>query len=172
MNRDYAEYLQALGFEAVPYGTPAFAPVPAPATAPFAEVPPPSPAPAASASAGKKAVRVLFLVADSSEAELMGSHPAGELLGKMILAMGLRIGEVRISALDAGPAAAQLTRELESYAPEMIVAMGPRAGLGVTPSAIPSVLTHAPAELLKNPALKKVTWEDLQKVMAQLGLKR
>lgn len=46
------------------------------------------------------------------------------------------------------------------------------AGMGAAASTIPLMPTYHPAYLLRNPAEKRKVWEDLQKVMALLGLPR
>jgi len=89
-----------------------------------------------------------------------------------------------------------LREQLSIIQPEMIVALGSPAAKTLLNSAlsigklrgrfhdyyvsgesgvgeaIPLMPTYHPAYLLRNPAEKKKTWDDLQKVMAALGLER
>lgn len=126
---------------------------------------------------------------------------AGRLLNDIIRAMGLQREQVYIANVvkcrppanrtpDAGEIGAcggYLRRQLEIIAPEVVVALGRVAtqflletdqpmgrlrgrfhevgGLEVLP-------TYHPAYLLRYPENKRKVWEDIQKVMARLGLQR
>lgn len=127
--------------------------------------------------------------------------PAGELLNKMIAAMGLsRQGVYLTTAVKCRPpanraaAAAEvaacapfLKEQIEAVAPEAIVALGSRAstallgrpvdigaerGSWTTFNGTPLLLTVHPGYLLRNPAAKREAWADLQSVMAKLNLSR
>jgi uracil-DNA glycosylase family 4 len=133
---------------------------------------------------------------------------AGQLLTKMILAMGLRREDVYICNIvkcrppnNRDPAADEimacspyLYEQLRVIDPEVIVALGAPASktlldttLGIgrlrgqfhefelrQPSGeictIALMPTYHPAYLLRSPQEKRKAWEDLQMVMARLGL--
>jgi DNA polymerase len=133
---------------------------------------------------------------------------AGQLLTRMIAAMGLTREEVFICNVlkcrppgNRDPSADEilacnpyLCEQLEIIEPEVLVALGapaaktllntaqsigklrgrfhdyyPSGITGMGP-AIPTMPTYHPAYLLRNPAEKRKSWEDLQMVMARLGL--
>jgi DNA polymerase len=124
---------------------------------------------------------------------------AGQLLDKMIVAMGLRRGEVFITnAVKCRPPnnrnpfgqeveACQpyLKRQIDIVQPEVICLLGKVAANLVLNDerplykmrefwheydGIPVLVTYHPAYLLRNPNDKAKSWADLQKVMARLGL--
>lgn len=135
---------------------------------------------------------------------------AGQLLTRMIAAMGLTRDEVFIcnvlkcrppgnrtpSADEILACSSYLSRQLAIIGPEVIVALGAPAAktllntaqsigklrgrfhdyqvasTGGEPRAIPVMPTYHPAYLLRSPSEKSKSWEDLQKVMAKLGLTR
>ncbi len=134
---------------------------------------------------------------DQSGAPFVGA--AGQLLDKMIGAMGLSPEQVYICNVvkcrppenrtplpdEAGACAQWLVPQIEAVAPKVIVALGRCASenLGcVEPGGrgwrgawksyrgIPVMSTYHPAFLLRSPDMKRPVWEDLQKVMARLGL--
>lgn len=123
---------------------------------------------------------------------------AGQLLDKMISAMGVRPADVYICnvvkcrppenrtplANEASACAPFLVGQLEVVAPKVIVALGRCAAenLGaVEPEGrdwrgkwtewrgVPVLSTYHPAYLLRNEEMKRPVWEDLQSVMARLG---
>jgi DNA polymerase len=122
---------------------------------------------------------------------------AGQLLTKMILAMGLTREEVYIcNILKCRPPGNRnpepdeieqcepfLKRQLAAIRPRMIVCLGKFAaqcllrsdapisklrGRFQTYEGIPLMPTFHPAFLLRNPAAKREVWSDLQMVMAEL----
>ncbi|MBI3358224.1 MAG: uracil-DNA glycosylase [Nitrospirae bacterium] len=122
---------------------------------------------------------------------------AGELLTKMIVAMGLSREEVYIANIvkcrppnnrppqEDEIAACQpfLRKQIEAIAPQIICALGSFAAQTLLASqvrisdlrgkfhdlhGIKVLPTFHPAYLLRNPAEKKKVWEDLQKIMAEL----
>lgn len=122
---------------------------------------------------------------------------AGELLTKIIQAIGLRRDEVYIANIvkcrppdnrDPAPdevAACRgyLDRQIEWIRPNVLVALGRVAAQTLlgndTPISrlrgswfelrgIPMMVTYHPAALLRNSALKRPTWEDMQKVRDRL----
>ncbi len=126
---------------------------------------------------------------------------AGQLLNDIIRAMGLQRPEVYIAnvikcrppmnrAPEPGEIAScrvYLERQIEIVRPEVILALGAvsaRALLGTEESigrlrtrfheykGIPVMPTYHPAYLLRNPGEKRKVWQDVQLVMARLGLKR
>lgn len=134
--------------------------------------------------------------------------PAGQLLTRMIAAMGLRREDVYICNVvkcrppnnrDPEPeeilaCSPYLYEQLRIVDPEVIVALGLPAARTLLNSqlsmsrlrghfhdfllrdasgdarTIPLMPTYHPAYLLRTPADKKKTWDDLQLVMARLGL--
>jgi len=119
---------------------------------------------------------------------------AGQLLNKIIAAMGLKRSEVYIANTvkcrppenrtplpeEMQSCSPYLVRQLEAITPQVIVALGRPAVqdlLGTTQSmsdvrgrfhryrGIPVVPTYHPAYLLRNPSAKKQTWDDMRLVM-------
>ena len=125
---------------------------------------------------------------------------AGQLLDKMIAAMGLTRDGVYVCNVvkcrppenrtplpdEAGACASFLTQQLEIVRPRVIVALGRCAAqnMGVAEAGhswrgrwgefrgVPVMPTYHPAYLLRSPEMKKSVWEDLQLVMERLGLKK
>ena len=126
---------------------------------------------------------------------------AGQLLNKIIEAMGLRREDVFIANVvkcrppgnrnpnpaEIGACRGYLESQIETVAPEVLVALGGVAAkvlLGVDSSmgrlrgrfhdfrGIPLMPTYHPAYLLRNPADKGKVWDDIQQVMGRLGLRR
>jgi DNA polymerase len=124
---------------------------------------------------------------------------AGQLLNKMIAAMGLARTDVYIcntvkcrppdnrtpSPDEMEACGSYLERQLEVVRPEVLVALGRPAASRLTGSGeamsklrgrfhswrgIPVMPTYHPAYLLRTPTAKRVVWEDLQLVMKRLGL--
>lgn len=80
-----------------------------------------------------------------------------------------------------------LRRQLQAISPEVIVALGTFAAQTLLHSrepisrlrgrfhdfsGIPLMPTFHPAFLLRNPAMKREVWDDMQTVMQRLGMKR
>ena len=126
---------------------------------------------------------------------------AGQLLDKMIRGMGLSRDAVYICNVvkcrppenrtplpdETATCSPFLDRQLEVIVPEAIVALGACAARQLLSSTlpmgrmrgrfhewrgIPVMPTYHPAYLLRNEEAKRPVWEDLQQVMARLGLKR
>jgi DNA polymerase len=125
---------------------------------------------------------------------------AGQLLNNMIGAMGLKREEVYIANIvkcrppgnrtpeyvEATTCSPFLLRQIDIVRPEVIVALGATAAtylLGVRQSlaslrgqwhaarGAKVAVTYHPAFLLRDPRQKGEAWKDLQRVMAELGLK-
>lgn len=125
---------------------------------------------------------------------------AGELLTKMIQAMGLQRADIFIcNVLKCRPpnnrnplpeevmnCEPYLTAQLELLTPKVICALGNFAAQALLKTTktvtylrgeiyrykdIPCVVTFHPAYLLRNPLDKRKAWEDLKTVMELLGLK-
>jgi DNA polymerase len=125
---------------------------------------------------------------------------AGQLLNNMIVAMGLKREEVYIANIvkcrppanrvpepvEANTCAQFLVKQIDVVQPEVIVALGSTAAtylLGVKRSlaslrghwhscrGAKLVVTYHPAFLLRDPRQKGEAWKDLQRVMAEMGLK-
>lgn len=123
---------------------------------------------------------------------------AGQLLDRMIVAMGLRRDEVYICNVvkcrppgnrnpepdEVAQCAPFLRRQIEAVRPRVIVALGKFAAHTLcretTPitklrgqlrsfEGIPVMPTYHPAYLLRNPAGKRDVWEDLQSVLRLIG---
>ncbi len=146
----------------------------------------------------------LFIVGDfpnqaDEAAGLPFSGEAGELLSKMLKAIGLSFADVYLSTIvkchvpsTETPAPDQvktclsfLLRQIDAVAPKVICAMGSLAAQTLLCSKTPLIRlrgnfhdchgtplmpTFHPAFLLKNQALKRATWIDLQLIQAKLGL--
>jgi len=127
--------------------------------------------------------------------------PAGQLLDRMIAAMGLERDDVYICNIvkcrppenrkpepeEVRACAPFLSEQLELLQPKVMVALGATAvegllGLtgGITrlrgsfrlyQGRIPVMPTFHPAYLLRKPAAKREVWADLQSVMQHMGLK-
>lgn len=123
--------------------------------------------------------------------------PAGQLLDRMIGAMGFGRDEVYVCNVvkcrppenrtptgdEARACEVFLAPQLEIVAPRVIVALGRTAAenLGCAEPGqawrgswgswrgIPVMPTYHPAFLLRSPEMKKPVWEDLQKVLVRLG---
>ncbi|HLI75973.1 MAG TPA: uracil-DNA glycosylase [Acidobacteriaceae bacterium] len=125
---------------------------------------------------------------------------AGQLLNNMIGAMGLKREEVYIANIvkcrppgnrtpefvEATTCSQFLVKQIDIVRPAVIVALGSTAAtylLGVRQSlsslrgrwhatrGAKVVITYHPAFLLRDPRQKGEAWKDLQRVMAELGLK-
>jgi DNA polymerase len=125
---------------------------------------------------------------------------AGQLLNNMIGAMGLKREEVYIANIvkcrppanrvpepvEANTCTQFLVKQIDVVQPEVIVALGATAAtylLGVKQSlaslrgkwhscrGAKLAVTYHPAFLLRDPRQKGEAWKDLQRVMAEMGLK-
>ena len=127
--------------------------------------------------------------------------PAGQLLDKMIQAMGYTRESVYIANVvkcrppnNRDPESVEqlqcrpfLVAQIEAIQPEVIVTLGKVATQALLETEerlsrlrgrwiahphtkLPVMPTYHPAALLRNPHLKRPVWEDLQKVMAKLGM--
>jgi DNA polymerase len=123
---------------------------------------------------------------------------AGELLTKIIQAMGFRRGDVYIANIikcrppenrtplpdEVANCLPYVISQIELIRPKVIVALGATAlralldiQIGITKMRghwytfrdIPIMPTFHPAYLLRNPASKKEVWEDMQAVVKKLG---
>jgi uracil-DNA glycosylase family 4 len=124
---------------------------------------------------------------------------AGQLLDRMIAAMGLERDEVYVCNIvkcrppdnrkpepsEMAACAPYLKEQLELVAPEVIVALGATAVQGLFGTTegitrmrgrwklyggrIPVMPTFHPAYLLRTPTAKREVWEDLQAVLRQMG---
>jgi|SRR5665213_1269624 len=135
---------------------------------------------------------------DASGVPFVGK--AGQLLNNMIGAMGLKREEVYIANIvkcrppanrvpepvEANTCAQFLVKQIDVVQPEVIVALGATAAtylLGVKQSlaslrgtwhscrGAKVAVTYHPAFLLRDPRQKGEAWKDLQRVMAEMGLK-
>lgn len=144
----------------------------------------------------------LFLIEDRPGAEEEApaapfSGEAGELLDRMLQAIGLRRDQVYLTSLvkcrppeNREPTAAEidacgnfLARQIAAVKPAIICAMGQRAAQFLTGSNLPLfrmrgrfydfhgtplLVSFHPRFLLGNPELKKTSWQDLQTLQKQL----
>ena len=135
---------------------------------------------------------------DASGVPFVGK--AGQLLNNMIAAMGLKREEVYIANIvkcrppanrqpefvEATTCSRFLVKQIDIVRPQVIVALGATAAtylLGVKQSltslrgewhsvrGAKVAVTYHPAFLLRDPRQKGEAWKDLQRVMAELGLK-
>lgn len=152
---------------------------------------------------GDPAARLMFVGEGPGAREDATGRPfvgrAGELLDRMIGAMGLRREAVYIANIvkcrppgnrDPQPAEVAtclpfLERQIAAIEPEVIITLGKpaaRALLGLdgpirgyrgvwhTLDETPVLPTLHPAYLLRNPSAKRDAWSDLQEAMGRLGL--
>jgi len=124
---------------------------------------------------------------------------AGQLLDRMIIAMGFSRDEVYVCNIvkcrppdnrkpepeEMAACMPYLKEQLELIAPEVVVALGATAVQGLFGTSegitrlrgrwklyagrIPVMPTFHPAFLLRNPAAKREVWDDLQAVLRQMG---
>ena len=124
---------------------------------------------------------------------------AGQLLNKIIAACTLRREDVYILNIlrcrppgnrnplpdEAANCRGYLDRQLEIIRPEFICCLGAVAAQNLLQTATPIgqlrgkfhdlggikvLCTYHPAYLLRNPAAKRPTWEDMQLLMAEMGI--
>lgn len=135
--------------------------------------------------------------ADEDEQGLAFVGRAGQLLTKMITAMGLTREEVFIANIlkcrppDNRPPTPEemaicipyLKQQIAAIKPKVIVALGATAVLGLLNltgigqlrgkwqrfEGIELMPTYHPSYLLRNPVMKKEAWQDLQAVLKRLG---
>lgn len=136
--------------------------------------------------------------ADEDEQGFPFVGKAGQLLDKMIQAMGLSRDEVYVCNIvkcrppdnrkpeptEIAACAPYLAEQLELIDPEVIVALGATAVEGLfgasggitrmrgrwkTYKGVAVMPTFHPAYLLRNPAAKRDVWNDLQAVLRQMG---
>lgn len=152
---------------------------------------------------GNPRARLMFVGEAPGHDEDVQGEPfvgkAGQLLDKIIAAMGLRREDVYIANVlkcrppgnrdpqpqEVASCTPYLERQIDQIQPEIIVALGRPASnylLGSTESlgrlrggdhsyrGIRVVATYHPAYLLRNPAEKKKVWHDLQAVIQALDL--
>jgi len=122
---------------------------------------------------------------------------AGELLTRIIEAIGMRRGEVYIANIvkcrppgnrdpqpdEVAACLSYLERQIALVRPRLLVALGRIAaqtllgndlpigrmrGQWFQVLGVPLMVTYHPAALLRNPALKRPTWEDMQQVRDRL----
>jgi DNA polymerase len=151
---------------------------------------------------GNPDARLMFIGEGPGRDEDLRGEPfvgaAGQVLDRIIVAMGLQRPEVYIAnAVKCRPprnrnpeprelAACRhfLLRQVALIKPELVVVLGRVAAQVILDSdaplgrlrgrfhdwnGIPVMCTYHPAYLLRNPADKRKTWEDIQQVMARLG---
>lgn len=136
--------------------------------------------------------------ADEDEQGLAFVGAAGQLLTRMILAMGLQREEVFIANIlkcrppgnrvptpeEMETCLPYLKKQIQCLKPRVIVALGSTAVRGLLHAEtgitklrgtwkvfqdIPVMPTFHPAYLLRNPPAKKAAWEDLQAVLRRIG---
>lgn len=130
------------------------------------------------------------------ETEAIKAEKYGDLLVKMIEAMGYSLNEVTLTNICGKPRAEKpptqaemaaampsLRQRVAAAAPDVIVIMGSTAALGILGNGdiaavhgrwydfdgIPAMPTFHPAYLTKFTGAKRDAWADLKKVMARLG---
>jgi DNA polymerase len=153
--------------------------------------------------AGNPAARLVFVGeapgGDEDQQGIPFVGEAGQLLTKIISAMGFRRDEIYICNVlkcrppqNRNPQADEieqchpfLLRQLQAIGPEVIVALGTFAaqtllrtrgpisklrGVFHDYHGIPLMPTFHPAYLLRNAGMKREVWDDMQKVMKRLGM--
>lgn len=152
---------------------------------------------------GSPEARLMFIGEGPGRDEDLQGEPfvgkGGQLLTRMIGAMGLRRADVYIANIvkcrpprnrdpepeEVAACEAFLISQIRAIRPEIIVTLGKYAtqtllrvetpisrlrGQWKSYDGIPLMPTFHPAYLLRNPAEKRPVWSDLQAVMARLGL--
>lgn len=150
---------------------------------------------------GDPRARVMFIGEGPGAEEDRTGRPfvgqAGQVLDRMIFAMGFERSEVYIANVvkcrppgnrdpqddEAAACAPFLDRQIELIAPSVIVALGKPAARRLTGSkkaigalrgrwssyrGIPLLPVFHPAYLLRTPSAKREVWEDLKKIMQRL----
>ncbi len=153
---------------------------------------------------GNPAARLMFVGEAPGRDEDLQGEPfvgaAGQLLDKMIVAMGTKRSEIYLANIckcrpprNRDPLPEEvlacepfLIKQIQAIAPDAIVALGRYAcqtllrdssaiskmrGQWRDYEGIPLMPTFHPAYLLRNPSAKKQVWQDLQQVMGKLGLR-
>lgn len=152
---------------------------------------------------GNPKAKLVFVGEGPGEEEDKQGRPfvgrAGQLLTKIIAAMGLKRSDVYICNVvkcrppgnrvpepdEAGTCEQFLMKQLRSIEPEVIVCLGSTAAQSLfktrgklgdlrgkfhTYGRSKLLVTYHPAALLRNPGFKKPLWDDMQIVMKELGL--
>lgn len=159
---------------------------------PPAASPPPPPSAAPLPKPGRTSTDLMVV----GETEAIQAGKYGELLTKMIAAMGYSLDDIALTNICGKPRAEKpptpdemaaampdFKRRLAETAPKVLLVMGSTAALGILGTAdlssahgrwftfegVPTLPTYHPAYLLKFPGAKKDAWSDLKKVMARLG---
>ena len=150
---------------------------------------------------GNPHARLIFVGEGPGEEEDIQGRPfvgqAGQLLDKIIAAMGLKREDVYITNVvkcrppknrapkpdEVAACAPFLERQIKAIQPKVICSLGASAsqyllqtdapvftlrGRFHDHNGIPVMVTYHPAYLLRNPTAKKQVWEDVQKIMAML----
>ncbi len=155
---------------------------------------------------GRADARLVFVGEAPGEEEDLTGEPfvgrAGQLLTRMIAAMGLRREDVYIGNIlkcrppqNRTPTLAEMAiclpyilQQIDIIQPEIVCALGatalkgllrdPQASIGrmrgkfVSWRGIKLMPTYHPSYLLRSPGEKRKAWEDLQKIMAEFGLSK
>jgi DNA polymerase len=154
---------------------------------------------------GNPKAEIMFVGEGPGEQEDLQGRPfvgrAGQLLDKIIEAMGLKRGDVYIANVvkcrppgnrvpepdEVAACEPYLFRQIETVAPKIVVALGGTAlkallhdedvkitkarGHFLAWRGVKLMPTFHPSFLLRNPPAKKEVWEDMKKVLAELGKK-
>ncbi|MGE4233775.1 MAG: uracil-DNA glycosylase family protein [Bacteriovoracia bacterium] len=154
---------------------------------------------------GNPKAKLMFVGEGPGEQEDLQGRPfvgrAGQLLDKIIQAMGLKREDVYIGNVvkcrppnnrvpepdEVEECKPFLVRQIHAIKPTVIVALGATAlkhlysdelkitkvrGTFLEYEGIKLMPTYHPAFLLRNPPAKKDVWEDMQKVMDELGIRK
>jgi uracil-DNA glycosylase family 4 len=176
---DRSAYLEALGFSDFPWGNPVN-----------------GTNQSMSLSDGVLAPQLLFLAEQQSDHSSPFVGEAGELFEKMVQAMGLQNGDYKVAGIcfqgkDEEAHRLEILELLKNSKAKIVVSMGDRAAAAlISPSAsVPELrsrfhfvneeafpdlkqflvlATFHPAYLLKEAAMKRAAWDDLQLVMKKL----
>lgn len=106
-------------------------------------------------SADSSTLRPLFLLEKSPNLQsVLTAGPARELFEKMLAALGFKISEIEIKEVE-------LTSEKLALAHVILTSVAAENNWPELKS--PAVKSYHPAELIAQPALKRVAWDYLQK---------
>lgn len=153
---------------------------------------------------GNPSAKIVFVGEAPGEQEDLSGRPfvgrAGQLLEKMIEAMGIKRSDIFICNVvkcrppdnrnpepdEIEACSPYLFRQLDAIQPKVVIALGKFAAQTLLKTETPIsqirgkffpyrgaklIPTFHPAYLLRNPPAKKEVWEDLQLVMKELGMK-
>ena len=113
-------------------------------------------------SVGSEAIKnaKLLVLEASSEDSFCESGVSQDLLFKMLASIGLSLDECDLISIDKS----EINRFIQDHSSDLMLIMD--SSLSVTGESL--FVTHHPKEIIKNPILKRDSWEILKKVKSCL----